>query len=196
MPARVLAVLGCACLERLMWIFAYGSLIFRPSFTFIEKRRAYVKGWARRFWQGSPDHRGVPGAPGRVVTLVPNGDEACGGCAYRIDPHLAPEIFAALDIREQAGFVRRSLALHGEPHERAFAEGITWVAGEANEHFLGPMPERDIAAYIRGRSGPSGTNADYALRLLDALRALEIVDAHVEEIGRHLADDGALDAQR
>src|SRR5581483_11846825 len=66
-----------------MWIFAYGSLIFRPDFPWIERRRAFVRGWARRFWQGSPDHRGVPEAPGRVVTLVAR-DGFCGGCAYRI----------------------------------------------------------------------------------------------------------------
>jgi glutathione-specific gamma-glutamylcyclotransferase len=173
-----------------MWIFAYGSLIFRPAFEFRERRRAFVKGWARRFWQGSPDHRGVPGAPGRVVTLVPDADDVCGGCAYRIDPEAADVILAALDVREQAGFVRQLLSLHGSADEAPFANGITWVAGATNEHFLGPLPEREIAAYVRQRSGPSGTNTAYVLELLTALRALDVVDPHVEEIGRHLANEG------
>ncbi|HVH48043.1 MAG TPA: gamma-glutamylcyclotransferase [Labilithrix sp.] len=170
-----------------MWLFAYGSLIFRPSFTFLERRRAFVRGWARRFWQGSPDHRGVPEAPGRVVTLVPSDEGTCGGCAYRIDVGEAEAILAALDLREQAGFVRRLLPLHAAPDEEPFAEGVTRVAGASNVHFLGPLPEPDIAAYIRNRHGPSGSNVEYALKLLEALRALEVNDAHVEEIARHLA---------
>jgi glutathione-specific gamma-glutamylcyclotransferase len=172
-----------------MWIFAYGSLIFRPSFDFLERRRAYVKGWARRFWQGSPDHRGVPGAPGRVVTLLPSAEDVCGGCAYRIEPDRAEEILAALDIREQAGFVRHLVPLHEALHEAPFAGAITWVAGATNEHFLGPLPEHEIAAYVRERRGPSGTNADYVRKLLTALRSLDIDDPHVEEIVRHLGDD-------
>lgn len=172
----------------LVWIFAYGSIIFRPSFEFAERRRAYIRGWTRRFWQGSPDHRGVPEAPGRVVTLIAAPDETCGGCAYRIDDGIAEAVLHALDVREQAGFVRRSLALFDGPGTTAqFAEGITWVAGAENPHFAGPLPEREIAAVIRERRGPSGTNIDYALRLLEALRALEVADPHVEEIGRHLA---------
>ena len=171
-----------------MWIFGYGSLIYRPSFDFLEKRRAFVKGWLRRFWQGSPDHRGVPEAPGRVVTLLPDGDAACGGCAYRIDPARADEIFAQIDAREQAGFERRTVALHDEIDAPPFAEAVTWVADASNPHFLGPLPEPEIAAFIRERHGPSGSNTEYALRLLEALRALDIWDAHVEAIARHLTD--------
>ena len=172
-----------------MWIFAYGSIIFRPSFAYIERRRAFVRGWTRRFWQGSPDHRGVPEAPGRVVTLLPEPAETCGGCAYRIADEAAEIILGELDVREQAGFARRSLALYdgASPAAATFADGITWVAGAQNPHFLGPLPEREIAAVVRERRGPSGTNLDYVVRLLGALRALEIDDPHVEEIGRLLS---------
>lgn len=173
-----------------MWIFGYGSLIFRPGFTYIERRRAFVEGWTRRFWQGSPDHRGVPEAPGRVVTLLPDPEGLCGGCAFRIDPAQAESILQALDAREQAGFSRMHLALLPAPGEEPFAHGITWVAEPDNPHFLGPLPEPDIAGIIATRAGPSGPNQDYALELVLSLRDLDIVDGHVETIVRHLEERG------
>ena len=50
-----------------MWIFGYGSLIWRPDFAFEESRIAVLMGWRRAFTQGSPDHRGTPRAPGRDI---------------------------------------------------------------------------------------------------------------------------------
>lgn len=170
-----------------MWIFAYGSLVFRPSFAHVERRRAFLPGHARRFWQGSPDHRGVPEAPGRVVTLVTAPGETCGGCAYRVDAREADQVLAALDHRERAGFERRLLAVLDAPGGAAFASAIVYVAREDNPHFLGPLPEPEIAAWVRGSRGPSGANADYVLALRDALRELDVRDEHVEEIARHLA---------
>jgi cation transport protein ChaC len=169
-----------------MWIFAYGSLIFRPAFCYLERRRAFVEGWSRRFWQGSPDHRGVPDAPGCVVTLLPDPEGFCGGCAFRIDPAQSDGILRAIDAREQAGFSRQHLPLLSAPGEEPFAHGITWVAAPHNPHFLGPLPEPDIAEVIANRSGPSGPNREYAMELVLALRELDIIDTHVETIVRHL----------
>ncbi|MDB4936135.1 MAG: Cation transport protein chaC [Labilithrix sp.] len=171
-----------------MWIFAYGSLIFRPSFPFLERRRAFLPGFARRFWQGSPDHRGVPGAPGRVVTLVPSLDEACGGCAYRIDPSGADAVLAELDVREAAGFerLRREVLDDPPPSGRPFAEALVYVASTTNPHFLGELHEREIAAWVRKSHGPSGPNAEYVMKLHAALLELDIHDPHVDSIATYL----------
>jgi len=166
-----------------VWIFGYGSLIFRPSFAFVEQRRAYVAGFTRRFWQGSPDHRGTPERPGRVVTLIADQSAWCGGAAFRIDPRSADAVLAALDAREQAGFERVRLALWDAPATgEPFAEGLTYVATPENAHFLGPLEEPEIARWIGASSGPSGQNADYARALHRALRDLDIHDPHVETI--------------
>ncbi|WP_394831010.1 gamma-glutamylcyclotransferase [Pendulispora rubella] len=170
-----------------MWIFAYGSLIFRPSFDYLEQRRAFVAGWTRRFWQGSPDHRGTPETPGRVVTLVADEHAWCGGAAFRIDPAQGEAVLAMLDAREQAGFERHRLALWDSPNATSpFADGLTYVASTANPHFLGPLDEAAIAAWIARSRGPSGPNSDYARNLHDALHALGIDDPHVRTIAQLL----------
>lgn len=163
-----------------VWLFGYGSLIYKVDFPYLERRPASIQHWARRFWQGSHDHRGTPEAPGRVVTLVPQRDAVCSGMAYLI----TPAVFAQLDVREKNGYLRFATELHLGQDEQA--EGLVYIATAENAAFLGPAPEVEIARHIATSSGPSGPNRDYLLQLAVALRELDAHDPHVFEIERHL----------
>jgi glutathione-specific gamma-glutamylcyclotransferase len=166
------------------WIFGYGSLIFRPGFAAAEVVVAELPDHARRFWQGSPDHRGTPQAPGRVVTLVAAPGERCLGRAYRLPESGADEILTMLDRREQAGFERVEVELSSRlGHLRA----VTYLAKSDNPHFLGPAPLEVLCAEIAARQGPSGSNADYVRLLASALREIGAERDHVFEIERGLS---------
>jgi len=167
---------------RELWIFGYGSLIWRPAFPFAERRGARISGFARRFWQGSTDHRGVPGAPGRVVTLEHASGERCFGVAYRIGEADAAQVLDNLDHRERGGYERLRVPLAFA--DSSVAEGLVYIATPANPNYLGPAPLDTIAAQVARARGPSGSNAEYVLRLADSLRELAFHDEHVFELER------------
>lgn len=169
-----------------MWLFGYGSLIWRPAFAFAERRVAAVAGWERRFYQGSTDHRGVPEAPGRVVTLLPASAGRCVGVAYRVADAEAEAVLAALDHREQGGYVRVDLRAELLGPDAAEVAAVTWVAGPENPHWLGEAALSEIARQIERSRGPSGENREYLLRLAAALRELETDDPHVFELEREV----------
>ncbi|QNA89765.1 gamma-glutamylcyclotransferase [Massilia sp. Dwa41.01b] len=163
-----------------VWLFGYGSLIYKADFPYLERRPAHIRGWTRRFWQGSHDHRGTETAPGRVVTLVPDEGALCHGMAYLV----TPEEFAHLDHREKNGYLRLATTIVFE--DGSGVEGLVYIATQENAAFLGPASEHDIALQIARSCGPSGPNSEYLLELAQALRELGKNDPHVFEIERHL----------
>lgn len=158
--------------DRSVWVFGYGSLIWKQDFAFLESRPAFITGWERRFWQGSHDHRGRAHDPGRVVTLIESPGALCHGRAFLV----REQVFDHLDHREKNGYQRVDVCISLADTE---VQGIVYRAPEHNPAFLGPAPLREMVAQINRCRGPSGANRDYVLELARALREMGVLDEHV-----------------
>jgi cation transport regulator ChaC len=177
-----------------LWIFGYGSLVWRPAFTHRRALPAHLHGWVRRFWQGSTDHRGIPSRPGRVVTLLEESaphvvaeksgaatEGPCWGCAYEVEPTERDAVLATLDHRERGGYRRVDvdLTLQVEKTRQERVSGLVYIAEATNQNYLGPAPIESIARQIVSARGPSGANPEYVYELARSLRAMGAVDRHV-----------------
>lgn len=140
-----------------LWVFGYGSIVWKVGFAYEERRVCYARGWRRRFYQGSTDHRGTATFPGRTVTLerVEEGEDEppCWGAAYRVAPEDAEAVLALLEVREKQYDLRMQLDLFegkspgsewsgapGEEEPVAIRGAVTWIAtgDAANLNWLGP----------------------------------------------------------
>ncbi len=169
------------------WLFGYGSLIWKPDLPYSDRVPARLPGWSRRFWQGSHDHRGLPDAPGRVVTLIESAQDRCDGVAYRVPADAAATVLAGLDHREKNGYERHRVKLETSSGEAL--EALIYVAAPGNFAWLGPAPLAAIAAQIARAQGPSGSNREYLQRLAESLRTLGSDDDHVFALEALLSSD-------
>lgn len=169
------------------WIFGYGSLVWRPAFPYLEREPGFILGFRRRFWQASPDHRGTPEAPGRVVTLIEDPQAVCWGMGYLVALDRLEEVLATLDHREQAGYRRLETRMDFRDRSEPVMSALLYVAARGNPNFVGDAPLEDIAAIVRTAQGPSGSNREYVLRLDAALAEMGGRDEHVSALAALIA---------
>ncbi|KAJ1982870.1 hypothetical protein H4R33_004939 [Dimargaris cristalligena] len=132
-----------------MWVFGYGSLIWKVDFPIETSRPGYIKGFVRRFWQGSHDHRGTEENPGRVVTLIPTEELAqfednhmetiAWGMAYKVQESKVAEVVKHLDHREKNGYsVHHVHVYHPDSETPVVEDAVVYIGTPDNEAFLGP----------------------------------------------------------
>ncbi len=163
-----------------VWLFGYGSLIFKVDFPYLQSKPASIRNWSRRFWQGSHDHRGTEAKPGRVATLIEVENAVCGGIAYQVEA----SVFKQLDVREKNGYLRFATEMTFDDGSSDI--GLVYIATADNEAFLGEASEYQIARQICDAAGSSGPNSDYLMALARSLRALGMDDQHVFDIETQL----------
>lgn len=159
-----------------LWVFGYGSLIWRPGFNFLEARRARLIGEHRSLCIYSFVHRGTPEKPGLVLGLDRGG--ACHGMAYRIAREEREAVVAYLRAREQATSVYRevlrSVWLEGKARERVSA--LAYVSDRSHVQYAGRLSVEQQLHIVRQGHGQSGPNEEYVLETVQALEAIGIRD--------------------
>lgn len=172
----------------MVWIFGYGSLVWKSGFPYVRKVPGYVKGFKRRFWWWSEDHRGVPGAPGRVVNLLPdNQDNEVWGLAYEIDDQVWEDsVREQLDYREKGGYTKHKAIFYPRDLEIGEQEVSMYLGTTDHRQFAGPDTLDKMAATILACTGPSGRNRDYLYGLADAMKEIapEQKDDHLYDLDK------------
>jgi cation transport protein ChaC len=166
-----------------LWVFAYGSLIWRPGFGWQERRLATVHGYHRSLCLWSRHHRGSDQAPGLVFGLDRGG--CCRGVVFRIDAADVPATFAALWEREMIGgaYTPRWLTCHSE---QGPVTGLAFLLNRACEDYAGEVTEERRLNIIRTAVGRSGACLEYVLETERALRDHGISDCRLGELVRRL----------
>ncbi|XP_059630765.1 gamma-glutamylcyclotransferase 2-3 [Cornus florida] len=175
-----------------MWVFGYGSLIWKAGFNYDDRLVGFINGYRRVFYQGSTDHRGTSEYPGRTVTLEPAEGEVCWGVAYKISGKEDEQTaLTYLEVREKQYDKKAYVDFYTEPKAStpAVSGVMVYIASsdkKLNRNYLGPASDEEIAKQIVRAQGPSGPNRDYLFQLEKALLQIGCEDRHVMDLAKEV----------
>ena len=169
-----------------VWVFGYGSLIWKPELAFDRRLTARVHGYHRRLCLWSRVNRGTPDCPGLVAGLDRGG--SCTGVAYRVPAHEVRRQFERLWEREMfmGSYAPRWLRCRAD--DGADVSALAFVVRRDVANYAGKLSEAEILdVFRRGSSGRFGTSLEYLVNTVRSLREHGLRDPHFERLARHAA---------
>lgn len=142
-----------------LWIFGYGSLIWRPDFDYAERRPATVHGWHRALKMWSRLNRGTPECPGLVFGMLPGG--SCRGMAYRVKQDQVPKMLAPLWQREMALAVYDPRWLNCRTAQGS-VRALAFTLSRSSPNHTGVLPDEEYRRIFAQAQGIYGSTRDYA----------------------------------
>jgi cation transport protein ChaC len=180
MPSKILP--ETASSDGDLWVFGYGSLMWRPGFSFVEQVPARLIGEHRALCVYSFVHRGTPEKPGLVLGLDRGG--ACRGIAFRVAARDRAATIAYLRAREQVTSVyrevTRSVWLDHAPQRRVSA--LVYVVDRGHVQYAGRLSLADQHRHVVQGHGQSGANRDYVLATVQAIEAEGFRDPQLHQL--------------
>ena len=169
-----------------LWVFGYGSLMWRPGFEYLEKAPARLIGEHRALCVYSFVHRGTPEKPGLVLGLDRGG--ACRGIAFRVAEQNRAETVNYLRAREQVTSVyrevMRSVWLEDDAGRRVSA--LAYVVDRGHVQYAGRLTLAEQLRHVLQGHGQSGVNRDYVLSTVKAIEAEGFRDTQLHQLATML----------
>jgi cation transport protein ChaC len=163
------------------WVFAYGSLMWRPGFPVAETRQATVYGYHRAMCIWSEHYRGTPRRRGLVLGLDRGG--SCQGLALRVAKTRVKAVTAYLLDRELRGEdVYHPLTLNARLSDGRRVPVWAFVANPANRYYTGKLGFQQAAKIIRLAAGENGTDRDYLANTVAHLDEMDLADGNLRKL--------------
>src|ERR1700677_2527553 len=162
------------------WIFAYGSLIWRPDLPTLETARARVQGYHRGLYLWSRVNRGTPQTPGLVLALDRGG--SCKGLAFRLAAEGAMPHLEALWRREMAMGSYRPAWLPCNLVDGRRVDALAFVMRRDIPTYTGKLADEVVQTVFSCACGRYGTTLDYVSRTVTALRESGMPDRALEAL--------------
>ncbi len=174
-----------------LWLFAYGSLMWRPGFAYLERVPARLIGLHRALCVFSFVHRGTPQRPGLVLGLDRGG--MCRGIAYRVAAAARAETLRYLRGREQVTtvYLETMRQIELEDHMRHRVRAVCYVVDRSHVQYAGRLTLAASLHHVRQGHGQSGANRDYVLETVRALEALGYRESDLHLLAERLAGQGS-----
>ena len=173
-----------------LWVFAYGSLIWRPGFDHLERVPARLIGAHRALCVYSFVHRGTPERPGLVLGLDHGG--MCRGVAYRVAAKKRAETLDYLREREQVTKVyierMRPVLLdgHAARGRESRVQAVCYMVDRSHPQYAGKLSLAEQLRIVRHGHGKSGNNRDYVIATVAALEQLGLRETELHRLAERL----------
>jgi glutathione-specific gamma-glutamylcyclotransferase len=165
-----------------LWVFGYGSLMWRPGFHYEEAVHATLHGAHRALCIYSHVHRGTPRHPGLVLGLDNGG--TCEGVGFRVAARNRHAVLAYLRRREQVSNVYRPVLrwVSLKLPEAQTAKALCYMVNRNHRQYAGDLPVIEQVRLVRRSKGRSGKNTDYVVNTVRHLRECGVVDTRLERL--------------
>jgi len=162
-----------------LWIFGYGSLMWRPGFPHDAREPGLLYGYHRALCMYSYRHRGTRARPGLVLGLDRGG--SCRGMAYRVGRAQATEVLDYLWEREMVSYTYLPRTVHVRLDDETI-ECRTFVVDRSSPQYAAGLTPEAAADIVRGASGEGGENRAYLESTVRHLDALGIADGPLHRL--------------
>ena len=157
-----------------LWIFAYGSLIWNPTFSIVAQRRGTIHGWHRSFCLELTRWRGTPQLPGLMLALDNGG--RCDGVVYQLPDGEHREHIRRLIGREISAIEDLKMVRWVTVHTASGPlSALVFWAGPKGKGIALKLPLERVAWVLARACGHGGSCASYLYNTV----------LHLEELGIH-----------